>query len=124
MLFSGGRGQLCDGGDGSGWLGLTLDQRTLGLRVVSFAYALSLLLLSTRLINTLKVHRGVGVLVIMLGQMLPQIAMWFLLAMCITSTPHAPAPRPTPHCSGPFHRIRLRLLACAPRDSPLTPSQF
>ena len=36
------------------------------------------------LTHTTQVHRGVGVLVIMLGQMLPQIAMWFLLALCIT----------------------------------------
>ena len=58
--------------------------RNVRLLLSPWADALSLLLLSLRLINTLKVLRGVGVLVIMLGQMLPQIAMWFVIALCVT----------------------------------------
>lgn len=54
------------------------------LVLAQLLYAFALLLLCARMINTLKVNKGVGVLVIMLGEMIPQISMWFAIALCIT----------------------------------------
>lgn len=56
---------VCKGQATVGNFGVGFDTRNTLLRVSQFLYAFSLLLLSVRLINMLKVHRGVGVLIIM-----------------------------------------------------------
>lgn len=76
---------LCQGSAMVGALGFDFQGRRTGLWCVQFAYACSLLLACVRMINMLKVNKGVGVLIIMLGEMTSQIAMWFLVALLIMS---------------------------------------
>ena len=79
-----GRTRPSGGSSTVGLLGIDYGARQMALRYIQFLYGWSSKLLCGRMINMLKVDRGVGVLIIMLGNMVPEITMWFVLALCIT----------------------------------------
>ena len=75
---------VCQGANTIGMLGVSEGARRHGLLTVQFAYGLALLLLSVRMINMLKADKDMGVLIIMLGEMTPQIVIWSLVSLTIT----------------------------------------
>ena len=67
-----------------GAIGMSPSSRQFGLLTAQCSYAIALLLLCVRSIGMLKVNKSAGVLIIMIGEMIPEILIWSAVALCVT----------------------------------------